>query len=65
MERSGRIDSLPYERAFVVQFGVDADVAAGPVVGRAEHLASGRSARFASWEELLRFVASCAGEPGS
>ena len=55
------IDPFPYDRAFVVQFGSEADVGGGPVVGRAEHIASGRSKRFRSLDELVAEVgrASC------
>ena len=41
--------------AFVVQFLAGSDLDAGAVGGRVEHVASGRTARFASVEELLRF----------
>lgn len=59
MDDDGRIGPLPYDRAFVIQLGSQADVGGGPVVGRAEHIASGRSRRFASLDELLAFLASC------
>jgi len=42
-----------YVRAFVVQFGPDADIGAGRLEGRVDHLASTRSARFRSLSELL------------
>lgn len=66
MEPRTRPDSLPYDRSFVIQLGRDADPVAGTIAGRAEHIASGRSLRFRSWDELLAFVASCAAgtEPG-
>lgn len=60
MEPDRRAVPLPYDRAFVVQLGRDADPGGGAVVGRAEHLASGRTLRFASWDELLAFVTACA-----
>jgi hypothetical protein len=41
--------------AFVVQFLAGSDLGAGSVGGRVEHVASGRTARFASVDELLRF----------
>ena len=41
--------------AFVVQFLAGSDVGGGNVGGRVEHVASGRSLRFASIDELLRF----------
>jgi len=43
----------PYARAFVVQFGPATDIVAGRLEGRVEHVASTRSARFRSLEELL------------
>jgi hypothetical protein len=60
MEPIRRIDPLPHDRAFVVQLGRDADPEGGAVVGRAEHIATGRSLRFRSWDELLDFLAACA-----
>ena len=65
MDKNSPRDPLPYDRAFVVQFGSEANVAAGAVVGRAEHVASGRSARFGSLEELVAFMAACATARGS
>lgn len=65
MEPHRHAAPLPYDRAFVIQLGRDADPGAGAVVGRAEHLASGRSLRFASWDELLAFVAACARAEGT
>jgi len=59
MDDDARRDALPYERAFVVQLGSRAGVGGGPLVGRAEHLASGRSRRFASLGELLEFLTAC------
>jgi hypothetical protein len=48
--------ALPANRAFVVQFqGVSAEQVM-PIAGRVEHITSGHRARFASWEELHRFV---------
>jgi hypothetical protein len=60
MEPIRRSDPLPYDRAFVIQLGRDADPDAGAVVGRAEHIATGRRLRFRSWDELLAFVVACA-----
>jgi hypothetical protein len=48
---------LPFERAFVVQLRADADVVAGAVSGRAEHLSSGAAAVFDSVEELIAWMA--------
>ena len=47
---------LPFERAFVVQLRADADLAAGAVRGRAEHLSSGAAAVFDSVDELLAWM---------
>ena len=46
---------LSADGAFVVQFLTGTDLDAGAVSGRVEHVASGRTARFASIDELLRF----------
>jgi hypothetical protein len=60
---------LPAERAFVVQLRPQADPGGELFVGRAEHIASGTAARFASADGLIAFItkvlappASCAGE---
>ena len=47
----------PYSRAFVLQLGPDVDVRAGRLEGRVEHVASTRSARFRSLDELLAALA--------
>jgi hypothetical protein len=51
------MDRWQSQSAFVVQFRDSTDVAAGRVEGRVEHIASYRSARFESTEELFAFVA--------
>ena len=43
----------PYTRAFVLQLGPGTDLAVGRLEGRIEHVASTRSARFGSLDELL------------
>ena len=48
---------LSPDRAFVVQFGKDTDVAQGPFRGRVEHVVSGQAAHFQRLEELLAFIA--------
>jgi hypothetical protein len=48
---------LPNELVFVVQFNSDADPGDGRLVGRVEHVESGRSTRFASGEAMIDFFA--------
>ncbi len=50
--------SLPRYRAFVVQLRGDAQLERGEVRGRVEHLVTGEQARFGSWQELERFIAT-------
>ena len=47
----------PYVRTFVVQLGPGTDIGAGRLEGRIDHLASTRSARFRSLDELLAAMA--------
>ena len=51
--RSGVRNDWPYTGAFVLQLGPETDIGAGRLVGRVEHVASTRSARFGSLDELL------------
>lgn len=44
------------QRAFVLQFYPAADVEHGRFVGRVEHVASGRTARFDSLDTLVAFL---------
>lgn len=44
-------------RAFLVHVRTDADLTAGRVAGRVEHVQSGDAAHFQSIEELLAFMA--------
>jgi hypothetical protein len=46
----------PHTGAFVLQLGPEADLEAGRVEGRVEHVATMRSARFRSLEQLLAFL---------
>lgn len=46
----------PYTGAFVLQLGPGTDMAAGRLEGRVEHIASTRSARFGSLDELLSLL---------
>ena len=47
---------LPAERAFVVQFHVETDLAQGRIMGRAEHVVSGQAAHFDTLQDLLWFI---------
>ena len=47
---------LPTQRAFVVQFYDDADISHGTFCGRIEHVTSGKTLRFHSWQELQTFM---------
>lgn len=49
--------SLSVHRAFVVEFHAEADLQAGRVIGRVEHVVSGRATSFQSQEMLLAFMA--------
>lgn len=46
-----------YQRAFVIQFRTETDLAAGRCVGRVEHVASYEATHFHSLDELLAFMA--------
>lgn len=48
---------LSVHRAFVVQFRAETDIAQGCVMGRVEHVTSGRATQFESLTELLAFIA--------
>jgi hypothetical protein len=48
--------SLPTNRAFLVQFRIQATEASPAYVGRVEHVVSGEGSRFQSLEELLAFM---------
>lgn len=48
--------SLPAHGAFVVQFGMETDVARGQFVGRVEHVVSGQATHFRTLEACLAFV---------
>jgi len=55
---ANRPNLVSVHRAFVVQLYVDADVEAGRVAGRVEHVVSGQATHFPSLEALLAFIAS-------
>jgi hypothetical protein len=48
--------TLPTDRTFVVELGVEADLEHHRCEGRVEHVGSGRDARFHSLEELVVFM---------
>jgi hypothetical protein len=48
---------LSQHRAFVVQFRAETAVAAGRLVGRVEHVASGPATTFDTLDALLVFIA--------
>jgi hypothetical protein len=48
--------TLPSNRAFVVQFRVTSELTTDDCTGRIEHLVTGQSVRFDSWEHLQRFI---------
>jgi hypothetical protein len=54
--------SLSVHRAFVVEFDTDADLQAGRVTGRVEHVVSGRATLFQSPEIFLAFMAQVLGQ---
>lgn len=50
------MSQLPAQRAFVVQFSTESDVAQEQFSGRIEHVTSGQAAEFYSLYELLSFM---------
>lgn len=54
---------LSPQAAFVVQFVSGSRLDGGTVDGRVEHVASGRSARFDSVDQLLRFLGEVLAQP--
>lgn len=50
--------TLPYDKAFVVQFTAETGPSLEPVAGRVEHLRTGRRSRFASIDEFLACIAT-------
>lgn len=65
---TGEAASLSPDRAFVVHFYA-APTGGAIEAGRAEHVRSGQTTHFRSWEELAAFVATViggfAGSPGT
>jgi hypothetical protein len=62
--RSDVQNDWPYTGAFVLQLCPGTDVAAGRLEGRLEHVASTRSARFGSLDELLAALADMLADAG-
>lgn len=55
----------PADRAFFIEIQRDAAVTRNTCVGRVEHISSGRVARFADVDTLLRFLAEANDADGS
>jgi hypothetical protein len=55
-QRRESSNPLTPQRAFVVQFRTDTNIAAGRMAGRVEHVVSGQSGRFSSMASLLAFI---------
>ena len=51
------MDGWQYQAAFVIQFRPDTDVEHGRFERRIEHIASSRTIRFQSLDQLLAFIA--------
>ena len=51
-----RPSPLSVQRAFVVQFRLEADPSQGRCTGRVEHVASGHAAWFDTIDELMTFI---------
>ena len=56
MARQPSLPELPADRAFVVQFRAHAPGAGSGAAGRVEHVVTGQTTPFESWEQLRRFV---------
>jgi hypothetical protein len=50
--------TLPYDKAFVVQFTAETPASLDRAAGRVEHLRTGRRSRFASIDEFLACIAT-------
>ena len=55
--------TLPYGRAFIVQFTAETQTSHGRVAGRVEHLKTGSRSWFTSVDELLASMTELLGEP--
>jgi hypothetical protein len=56
------MDGWQHKAGFVIQFRPETDLDAGRFEGRVEHIASYKSTRFHSLDELLAFIASVLAE---
>jgi hypothetical protein len=52
------MEGWQHKAAFVIQFRPETDIGAGRFEGRVEHIASSKTTRFHSLEELVGFIAS-------
>ncbi|HXI92146.1 MAG TPA: hypothetical protein VNO24_19180 [Blastocatellia bacterium] len=52
------MEGWQYRAAFVIKFRPETNIEAGVFEGRVEHIASYKSTRFHSLDELLSFIAS-------
>jgi hypothetical protein len=50
------VSPYPPELVFMIQFSSETDPDLGRLAGRVEHIESGRSCRFTSWQEVDAFV---------
>ena len=50
------MNKLPHKTAFVIRFDTTSDIDRGIIEGKVEHVASYKTTRFDSLEELLGFV---------
>ncbi len=54
---SASMEEWQYREAFVIQFRPETEIELGRFEGRVEHVASCKTTRFHSLEELLSFIA--------
>ena len=56
------MEGWQYKGAFVIQFCPETNIESGEIAGRVEHVASSRSTRFQSSEELFLFIGNVLAE---
>ena len=56
------VDAWQHSGSFVIRFSPATNLPAGLVSGRAEHVATGKTIRFASMGELVNFMNTVLGE---